>query len=68
MDTNIIKQYLDKQKIKVVEIYDFDKSNEGLAISQKLYNINNKNRPSLNEIFRCKDKKPKNKAIYESHF
>jgi len=24
MDTNLIKQYLDKQKIKVVETYDFD--------------------------------------------
>jgi len=24
-------------------------------------------RTSLNEIFKCKDKKPKNKAMYEDH-
>lgn len=34
MDTKLIKQYLDKQKIKVVETYDFD--NKKVAYSEKI--------------------------------
>jgi len=34
MNTKIIKQYLDKQKIKVVEIYDF--GNRKVKYSEKI--------------------------------
>ena len=37
MDYKIIKQYLDKQKIKVVEAYDFE--NKKVKYSEKITSI-----------------------------